>query len=226
MQQASQAHPAHPLLAQVKRRGDHLGIAAHGLGVQRRPAVPQVERLGQDEHRRDVFDLGRNFPRPADQRLGDLGAVDDRAIAAQALGQVHGLVSPPQELIVGLPMPRVGGHPQADRQRQPVVHQRLADQTAQPLGQDVGPGPVGVGEHQGELLSPDPPGAVNRALALHHQVAELPQRVIAHVVPEAANGGPIAAVVGHDNLIGTQFHPEKSQMAGLRLIANFLRWRP
>ncbi len=39
-------------------------------------------------------------------------------------------------------------------------------------------------------------------------------------------GGPLAAVIGHDNLIGTQFHPEKSQMAGLRLIANFLQWRP
>ena len=39
-------------------------------------------------------------------------------------------------------------------------------------------------------------------------------------------GGPVTAVVGTGNRIGTQFHPEKSQAAGLRLIANFLRWRP
>jgi imidazole glycerol-phosphate synthase subunit HisH len=39
-------------------------------------------------------------------------------------------------------------------------------------------------------------------------------------------GGQLTAMIGRDNLAGTQFHPEKSQEAGLRLIANFLRWRP
>jgi imidazole glycerol-phosphate synthase subunit HisH len=39
-------------------------------------------------------------------------------------------------------------------------------------------------------------------------------------------GGPLTAIIGRDNLAGTQFHPEKSQDAGLRLIGNFLRWHP
>ena len=38
--------------------------------------------------------------------------------------------------------------------------------------------------------------------------------------------GEIAAVVGRDNLLGTQFHPEKSQEAGLKFIENFLDWKP
>ena len=39
-------------------------------------------------------------------------------------------------------------------------------------------------------------------------------------------GGPLTAMVRRGNLAGTQFHPEKSQEAGLRLIGNFLRWCP
>lgn len=48
----------------------------------------------------------------------------------------------------------------------------------------------------------------------------------AHLLATADYGGPVTAIVGTGTMIGTQFHPEKSQSAGLRLIANFLRWAP
>lgn len=47
-----------------------------------------------------------------------------------------------------------------------------------------------------------------------------------HCLAEVDYGGNVAAVIGRDNLIGTQFHPEKSQATGLRMIGNFLKWRP
>ena len=55
----------------------------------------------------------------------------------------------------------------------------------------------------------------------HFKVADPAER-LAHV----EYGGDVTAVIGRDTMIGMQFHPEKSQSTGLRMIANFLTWSP
>ncbi len=75
------------------------------------------------------------------------------------------------------------------------------------------------------LLEGLPLGAVGRhAYFVHSYQLNPAQR--SDLVADADYGGPITAIVGRDNIVGTQFHPEKSQKFGLALIANFLKWKP
>ena len=56
----------------------------------------------------------------------------------------------------------------------------------------------------------------------YHFIAEQPRDVLATV----EYGGPVTAIIGRDNLLGVQFHPEKSQQVGLNLLTSFLKWKP
>jgi len=56
----------------------------------------------------------------------------------------------------------------------------------------------------------------------YHLATDRPETLVA----STQYGQKLTAIVGRDNLLGTQFHPEKSQTLGLTLIGNFLRWKP
>lgn len=64
----------------------------------------------------------------------------------------------------------------------------------------------------------------DHAYFVHSYAMQVADR--ADLVAHVDYGGPVTAIVARGNVVGTQFHPEKSQATGLRIIANFLRWRP
>jgi glutamine amidotransferase len=71
-------------------------------------------------------------------------------------------------------------------------------------------------------LAATPSGEHGYFVHSYHFVAERANDVLATV----EYGGPVTAIIGRDNLLGVQFHPEKSQQAGLNLLAAFLKWTP
>lgn len=72
------------------------------------------------------------------------------------------------------------------------------------------------------LLDGIAPGAHAYFVHSFQLVPVLPDDLIANT----DYGGPLTAMVGNENIAGTQFHPEKSQATGLKLLENFLKWRP
>ena len=85
-----------------------------------------------------------------------------------------------------------------------------------------------MGWNQLALKRPHPvfhgiePGAHAYFCHSFHMVCDEPDDLLA----TSDYGGPVTAAVARANRVATQFHPEKSQALGLRLLANFLKWRP
>lgn len=105
----------------------------------------------------------------------------------------------------------------------------------EPLAPSVDAGPGGTGPripHMGwNRLTVTTPHPVLAGLGddpfvyfvhSYHVVCDNPS----HVCATVEYGQTVTAAIGHDTLFGTQFHPEKSQAIGLRLISNFLKWTP
>jgi glutamine amidotransferase len=104
---------------------------------------------------------------------------------------------------------------------------RLTPQSSEPG--DPGLKIPQIGWNNLQLPLPAHPVLAGLGLGAHayfvHSYHFLPARE-ADVLARVDYGGPVAAAVGRDNLIGVQFHPEKSQQVGLRLLGDFLKWRP
>ncbi len=102
-----------------------------------------------------------------------------------------------------------------------------------PIAAGEGEFPIRALPHMGwnelEIAAPDHPvlagiGEGAHAYFVHSFQMTCPDA--RDTLARADYGGPVTAMVGRGNMVGTQFHPEKSQDTGLKLIANFLAWSP
>lgn len=75
------------------------------------------------------------------------------------------------------------------------------------------------------MLSGIPLGEAGLHAYFLHSYHMLPSNA-EDLIAIAEHGMPVSAIIGRGTLLGTQFHPEKSQRLGLRLLANFVTWRP
>lgn len=95
-----------------------------------------------------------------------------------------------------------------------------------PRGQGLKVPHMGWNSLDGSLASPIFRGlAVGDHMYFTHSFALVADRAD-EVVATTDHGGPLVAAVARGNIAGVQFHPEKSQGAGARLLSNFLEWRP
>jgi glutamine amidotransferase len=147
-----------------------------------------------------------------------------------------GMIAALREAVIGRGVPFLGI----------CVGQQLLGTVGREFGHDA----PGLGWIPGEVvpLAPADPGLKVPHMGWNALVIDRPHPLLEgiatgdhayfvhsfHLVPDDAadriahadHGQCVTAMVGRDNIAGTQFHPEKSQATGLRLIANFLRWRP
>lgn len=86
-----------------------------------------------------------------------------------------------------------------------------------------------MGWNQLQIIDPSHPVFQNLAEDAHayfvHSYKMRCRRPV-DVLAKVDYGGPISAAIGRDNLVGTQFHPEKSQATGLKILTNFVQWAP
>jgi glutamine amidotransferase len=200
-----------------------------------RSAARACERAARDRGLAlDVKISGRADDVRAAQRivLPGQGAFGD---CKRGLAAVPGMIEALEESVIGRGRPFlgicVGMQLMAERGLEHGVHQGLGWLQ----GDVVAMTPADKGlkiPHMGwnELIDPVPhpvlasiaPGC--HAYFVHSYIMRCTEP--RHVLASCDYGGRFAAIVGRDNMVGTQFHVEKSQATGLALIGNFLAWRP